>query len=123
MSKRPDRVTVMSPQTRSAMQNQRFSSARSLATRPDSLADSARLAVLLRVHRRLAARTMTVVFAGLFGLPPLVALLPDLTDVHLLGVPVVWALLGVGLYPLMLLLGRWHTRSAELVDDQLSGGD
>ncbi len=121
MTRRPDRVTVMSPQTRLALQDHR-SSARppSLATRPDSLDDSARLAVLLRVHRRLAARTMAIVFAGVFGLPILVALLPDLTDVRLLGVPIVWLLLGVGLYPLMLLLAHRHARRAELVDDRLS---
>jgi hypothetical protein len=120
VTRRPDRVTVMSPQTRLALRDQRVSAgSRRPAIRPDSFADSARLAVLLRVHRRLALQTMSMIFAGIFGLPTVLSLLPDVTDVRLLGVPIVWLLLGVGLYPPMFLVARWHTRRAELVDDQL----
>jgi hypothetical protein len=121
MTSRPDRITVMSRQTRLALQNPRVPArAPTRAARPDSLDDSARLAVLLRVHRSLAAQTMAMVLAGTLGLPLVLSLLPDLSDVRLLGVPVIWLVLGVSLYPLMLMLGRWHTRRAERVDDQLS---
>lgn len=120
---RPARVTVMSPQTREALAAGPAKPAASRAGEPlsDSALDAGRLAVLLRVHRRLALRTMATAFAGLFGLPFVLSWLPDLTAVRLLGVPIVWLVLGVGVYPLLLLLGWRHTRQAERIDDELSG--
>jgi hypothetical protein len=37
----------------------------------------------------------------------------------LLGLPVLWWLLGVGIYPAILITGRWHAGRAERVDDEL----
>jgi putative solute:sodium symporter small subunit len=86
----------------------------------DDPGEVARLAVLMRVHRRLALQTMTVLLAGLFGLALLLSALPEVTSTRLLDVPVVWWVLGLGVYPVLLLLGHWHARRAERVDDELS---
>jgi hypothetical protein len=64
---------------------------------------------------------MATAFAVLFGVPLGLSKLPDLTGVTLLGVPVVWGLLGAGGYPLLFLLGRHHACRAEQIDDELSG--
>ncbi len=120
---RPDRVTVMSRSTRHSLEQGRVASGPTpwIAPAADSPTDTTRLAVLLRVHRRLAARTMATAFAVLFGVPLGLSKLPDLIGVTLLGVPVVWGLLGAGCYPLLFLLGRHHACRAEQIDDELSG--
>jgi hypothetical protein len=119
---RPDRVTVMSRSTRQSLEKGRPTSGPPtwIAPAADSPSDTTHLAVLLRVHRLLALRTMATAFAGLFGVPLVLSQLPDLTGVTLLGVPVLWGLLGAGAYPLLFLLGRHHALRAEQVDDQLS---
>jgi hypothetical protein len=114
---RPERVTVMSTRTRAARSS--GPAPRRQTSLPSDAGDAARLAVLLRVHRRLAAQTMSLVLIVLLGLPLGLSFLPDLTDTTVLGLPVLWWLLGVGIYPAMLLLGRWHARGVERVDDEL----
>jgi putative solute:sodium symporter small subunit len=116
---RPERITVMSQSTRQA----RLSGRPSVGPPPRDTTgphDAARLAVLMRVHRRLALQTMAILVVGLFGLALLLASLPDLTSTRVLGVPVIWWVLGFGVYPWLLLLGHWHARRAERVDDELS---
>lgn len=116
----PARVRVTARATREALAAGRRPAR--AAGRPvhDEAADAARLAVVLRVHRRLALRTMGLALAALFGLPLLLAGLPDLTGVTLLGVPVLWWALGVGVYPLLLLVSHRHARLADRLDEELA---
>ena len=68
---------------------------------------------LLREQLRLAAVVLLALVAGVVTLPLLFHLAPGLADVHLLGVPLPWLLLGVLVYPYLLLLGWVYVRTAE----------
>jgi hypothetical protein len=68
---------------------------------------------LLRMQLRLAVGVCLIFAVLLGGLPLLFALEPGLADVHLLGVPLPWLLLGALVHP-VLVLGAWlYVRAAE----------
>jgi nucleoside permease NupC len=68
---------------------------------------------LLREQLRLALRVIATLFATVGSLPLLFHLFPGLAGVHVLGVPLSWLLLGVLVYPLLLVLGWRYIRRAE----------
>ena len=68
---------------------------------------------LLRAQLTLALRTAAAVALPLGGLPLLFALAPALRQMRVLGVSVPWLLLGVVVYPALLLAGWVHVRLAE----------
>ncbi|MCC3283901.1 DUF485 domain-containing protein [Arthrobacter caoxuetaonis] len=70
------------------------------------------LSSLIRSQLRLA-----LVVAGGFGLimvgvPLLLAAVPQLSAVEIFGIPVPWLLLGLGVYPLVIVSGALYVRSA-----------
>ena len=70
------------------------------------------LSSLIRSQLRLA-----LVVAGGFGLillgvPLLLALFPEIGALELLGIPIPWVLLGLGVYPLVIISGALYVRSA-----------
>ncbi|MFZ3451686.1 hypothetical protein [Arthrobacter sp. 7Tela_A1] len=70
------------------------------------------LSSLIRSQLRLA-----LVVAGGFGLimvgvPLLLAAVPQLNAVEVFGIPVPWLLLGLGVYPLVIVSGALYVRSA-----------
>ena len=68
---------------------------------------------LLRTQFRLALFVCTVLGCVVGGLPLLFLLLPDLRAVHLLGVPLPWAVLAGLIYPAF-VIGAWlYVRQAE----------
>jgi hypothetical protein len=68
---------------------------------------------LLREQLRLALRVLAILLATVGSLPFLFYLWPGLASVHVLGVPLSWLLLGVLVYPLLLVLGWRYIRRAE----------
>jgi hypothetical protein len=68
---------------------------------------------LLREQLRLALRVLAILLATVGSLPFLFYLWPGLAAVHVLGVPLSWLLLGVLVYPLLLVLGWGYIRRAE----------
>jgi uncharacterized membrane protein (DUF485 family) len=68
---------------------------------------------LLREQLRLALRILLVLAVTVGGLPLLFHLAPGLADVRLLGVPLAWLLLGVLVYPWLIVLGWVYVRQAE----------
>lgn len=68
---------------------------------------------LLREQLRLALRILLVLAVTVGGLPLLFHLAPGLADVRLLGVPLAWLLLGVLVYPWLIVLGWVYIRQAE----------
>lgn len=63
--------------------------------------------------------TLGVLAAGLMtlcALPLVFALVPPLRSLSVLGVPVAWPLLGVAVYPAVVLVARWYTRSGERLE-------
>ena len=71
------------------------------------------LASLLREQLWLAARTLGLLVALVGTLPLAFYLAPSLSRITLLGLPVAWVLLGVVVYPVLLLLGWRYVRAAE----------
>jgi hypothetical protein len=68
---------------------------------------------LLREQLRLAVAVL-LVLGGTVGLLPLAFhLLPGLADVEVGGLPLAWLLLGVVVYPTLVLLGWFYVRRAE----------
>jgi hypothetical protein len=53
-------------------------------------------------------------------LPLLFWLVPDIGRMELLGIRVPWLLLGVLVYPFLVLVGYWHTRAAERVEQNFA---
>lgn len=68
---------------------------------------------LVRAQLRLALAVLLMLAATLGAVPMLLATVPGLGEAHLLGVPVVWWLLGGGAYPLLWGLGWYYVRHAE----------
>jgi hypothetical protein len=68
---------------------------------------------LLREQLRLAGVVLLALASGVGSLPLLFHLLPGLTEATVLGLPLSWLLLGVLVYPFLVLLGWLYVRSAE----------
>lgn len=68
---------------------------------------------LLRAQGRLAAQVLLAVLVLLGGLPLALALVPEIDDVVVLGMPLSWVLLGFGVYPFLLGLAAFYVRAAE----------
>lgn len=71
------------------------------------------LSSLLREQLGLAVRLLATVACTVVALPLLFRLVPGLSDVRLLGLPLAWLLLGGLVYPFLLLLGWRYVRQAE----------
>jgi EamA domain-containing membrane protein RarD len=53
-------------------------------------------------------------------LPLLFALVPDIAEISIFGMRLPWLILGVLVYPFLLGLGWWHTRTAERVEQNFA---
>ncbi len=71
------------------------------------------LGSLLREQLFLALRIVALLAIGVGSLPLVFHLAPGLTDVQLGGMPLPWLLLGIVVYPVLVLLGWRYVRSAE----------
>lgn len=68
---------------------------------------------LLREQWWLAMRILATLGLTVCSLPLVFHLAPGLSDVHLLGFPLAWLLLGVAVYPFLVFLGWFYVRRAE----------
>jgi len=75
---------------------------------------------LIGTQLGLALRVAAVAVLTLGSLPALFALFPEIGRIDVLGLRLPWLLLGVLVYPFLLLLGWWHTRSAEKVEQEFA---
>ena len=85
------------------------------------------LGSLLREQLWLAIRISALLALGVGSLPLLFHVFPGLSDVSVLGMPLSWLLLGIVVYPVLVLLGWHYVRSAERNESDfaelLSGAD
>ncbi|HWJ81795.1 MAG TPA: hypothetical protein VNS55_06125 [Nocardioides sp.] len=68
---------------------------------------------LLREQLALAVRVLATVGVTVVALPLVFHLVPSLSEVRVLGLPLAWVLLGGVVYPFLLLLGWRYVRRAE----------
>lgn len=78
------------------------------------------LSSLMREQRWLAVRTLAALALTVGLLPLAFHLLPGLAGVAVLGLPLPWLLLGVGVYPWLVLLGWQFVRRAERVEQDFA---
>ena len=109
------RVAVMSPQTRHAHSHRRLRG-RFRVPKLDA-ADAGRALELYRAQRRRAVAPLVLMFAGMFGLPLVLALLPQLDSLRFSGIPLSWIAIVVLPYPGLVLLARWQLHRAERIED------
>lgn len=109
---RPARVRVTGPPRRAVVRRER---AREITE--DTALGSVLMSSLLTSQLQLALRVIVPLLLLAFGLPLLFALVPSLTSVTALGVPISWIILAAGVYPLLVLLGWYFVRRAEAHED------
>ena len=115
---RPRRVIITHPRTASRRRSSRTSARRDLAEH--TVRGEVLLASLRRSQLRLAISIATV-FVAILALSPLVyASIPAWHDTVVMGVPVLWLILGFGVFPLIILLGWIHVRATERYEQQFS---
>jgi len=68
---------------------------------------------LMRAQLRLAVRILLVLMATVGALPAAFAFIDGFAEISVAGVPLPWLILGVGVYPGLLLLGWLYVRRAE----------
>ena len=68
---------------------------------------------LIRAQLVLAVRVFAVFGSLLLGLPALFASYPGLADFRVLGLPLVWVVLGGAVYPLLVLMALLYVHQAE----------
>jgi len=78
------------------------------------------LGSLMRRHLSLSLR-VAATLGIVLGVQPLIARMwRGYGDIHLLGIPLPWLILGVGSYPVLIALGLYYVRKAETIDDEFS---
>jgi len=107
----PRRVRVVSP---------RSSAARAAAHRPvrreideQTIVGDVYMRSLVRLQLRLALGVCLIFAVLLGGLPLVLALQPQLAAMHALGLPLPWLLLGVLVYPSLVVAAWFYVRQAE----------
>lgn len=108
---RPRRVTVTSPRSGTRRLVPRGEAARDIDEQTQL--GEVYVVSLVRTQLRLALSVCSVFGCLLGGLPLLFAVQPELREVRALGVPLAWLLLGVVVYPALILGGWLYIRQAE----------
>lgn len=75
---------------------------------------------LRRAQLQLSLGTLALGVATLGALPMIFALAPAARRVSVLGLPVAWLLLGVLVYPGVVLVARWYVRATERLEAEFS---
>ncbi len=106
----PERVRVTSPRPAGQRPPRRTG-----ASEIDAQSDLGEIYMssLLRSQARLAGIVLIALAVLVGGLPLLFTWAPSLADVHVLGMPLPWVLLGFAVYPVIFGLGWFYVRSSE----------
>src|SRR5918998_811995 len=107
----PKRVAVTSPRTAAVRRPPGRAALRALDEQ--DLVGELLVRSLVRAQLLLALRLLTVLAVLLGGLPLLFAVVPATRDAEGLGLPVPWLVLGVLVYPALVVGGAVHLRLAE----------
>ena len=73
---------------------------------------------LIRRQRRLAVSVAGVFLLLLFGLPVVNLQFPEVASLPVLGLPLSWLVLGVLIYPLLLVLALYFVYTARALEDE-----
>lgn len=107
----PRRVRVVSPRTRAVRTSGRRAVSRDIGEQ--TIVGEVYMASLVRIQLRLAIGVLLIFVVLLGGLPLLFLAEPGMSDVHVLGVPLPWLLLGVVVHPALVVAALLYVRQAE----------
>ena len=87
----------------------------------DEIAGQSRLGTtyvtsLMRAQLQLTLGVLAVGVLTLGALPLIFALVPASRSVEVLGLPIAWPVLGLLVYPAVVLVARWYTRAGERLE-------
>ena len=105
---RPPRVRVTGPPRRAAARR-----TRTVDIDEETPLGGVYLGSLLRAQLGLALRILAALAVTVGGLPLAFAVVPGLAEVEVLGVGLAWVVVGVVVYPWLLVLGWVYVRRAE----------
>jgi hypothetical protein len=105
------RVVVTSPRTRAARVRRAQPAVPVLSEESDLSTHYVRS--LIKEQRRLGLLVCGVVCGALAAMPLLFALVPELGEQRLLGLPLPWLVLGVLVFPVLVLAGWFYVWQAE----------
>lgn len=91
----------------------------------DEIAGTSRLGTtyvssLMRAQLQLTLGVLTLGTLTLGALPLIFAIVPEARTFAISGVPVVWVVLGLLVYPAIVLTARWYTRASERIEADFS---
>lgn len=117
MSTPPPRVRVT--RTRRSVRTERPRTVR------EEIAGQSRLGTtyvssLMRAQLHLTLGVLIFGLLTLGALPLLFALVPATRSMAVLGLPLAWFVLGLLVYPVVVLTARWYTRSSERIEAEFS---
>lgn len=75
---------------------------------------------LVRAQRQLSFGVLVVGILTLGALPLLFALVPATRSLTVAGMPLPWLVLGLLVYPVVVLTARWYTRASERIESDFS---
>jgi len=107
---KPRRVVVTSPRT-SAARRPRYPLTREIDEQ--TKLGEIYMRSLIRTQLRLALFVCSLLGLVVGGLPLLFLLVPQISSVRLLGIPLPWAVLAVLIYPAFVAVGWFYVRQAE----------
>ncbi|ADG88843.1 hypothetical protein TBS_11450 [Thermobispora bispora] len=110
MNAKPRRVVVTSPRT-SAARRPRYPLTREIDEQ--TKLGEIYMRSLIRTQLRLALFVCSLLGLVVGGLPLLFLLVPQISSVRLLGIPLPWAVLAVLIYPAFVAVGWFYVRQAE----------
>lgn len=91
----------------------------------DEIAGESRLGAtyvssLMRAQLQLTLGVLAFGLMTLGALPLIFALVPAVRSLEVLGIPIAWTLLGVLVYPVVVLTARWYTRAGERLEAEFN---
>ncbi len=78
------------------------------------------LAELVTAQRRLALAVLSGVLTTIAGIPLLLIMAPPMREVTVWWIPLPWLVVGVALYPVVLLAAYVHRRQSERIESDLA---
>jgi hypothetical protein len=105
------RVAVSSPRTRAPRTGRSYPVGREIDEQ--SQLGQVYIRTLMRSQLRLGLSVVVTIAVLLGAVPALFAFVPYMRAVHVLGVGLPWLILGVLVYPVVLLIGWYYVRRAE----------
>lgn len=107
----PRRVRIVSPRSRATRASARRPVSREIGEQ--TMLGEVYMASLVRIQLRLAIGVLLIFAVLIGGLPLLLVLEPGLADVHVLGLPLPWLLLGAVVHPVIVVGALFFVRQSE----------